>query len=128
MRVRPSMLEVIRADYIVTARAKGVSERSVVGKHMLKNALLPVVTSIGVGLGKAIAGNVVIETVFSIPGVGMYLMTGINKKDFPIVQGSVIILSFFTAMVMLLVDLIYAQIDPRIKAQYASHKKRGLKK
>jgi peptide/nickel transport system permease protein len=118
-QMRSSMLEVIRSDYIVSARAKGVEEKNVVRKHMLPNALIPVVTSVGVGLGKAIAGSVVIETVFTIPGVGMYLMTGINSKDFPVVQGSVIILSFFSAIVMLLLDIVYAQIDPRIKAQYS---------
>lgn len=118
-QTRSSMLEVIRSDFIVTARAKGVKESQVIKKHMLPNALIPVVTGLGVGLGKSIAGSVVVETIFTLPGVGMYLMTGINSKDYPVVEGSVVILAFFSAIVMLLVDIIYALIDPRIKAQYA---------
>jgi len=126
-QTRSSMLEVVRADFIVTARAKGLKENQVVKKHMLPNALIPVVTGLGVGLGKSIAGSVVVETIFTIPGVGMYLMTGINSKDYPVVQGSVIVLAFFSAIVMLLVDIIYAMIDPRIKAQYAG-RTRGMRK
>jgi len=126
-QTRSSMLEVVRADFIVTARAKGLKENQVVKKHMLPNALIPVVTGLGVGLGKSIAGSVVVETIFTIPGVGMYLMTGINSKDYPVVQGSVIVLAFFSATVMLLVDIIYAMIDPRIKAQYAG-RTRGMRK
>ncbi|MDR1801441.1 MAG: ABC transporter permease [Lachnospiraceae bacterium] len=118
-QMRSSLLDVTRADYITSARAKGVSERNVVLKHMLPNALIPVVTGLGVGLGKSIAGSVIIETVFTIPGVGMYLLTGINNADYPVVQGSIIILSFFSALVMLLLDIVYAQVDPRIKAQYS---------
>ncbi len=126
-QMRSSLLEVIRADYIVSARAKGVSNRNVVIKHMLPNALIPVVTGLGVGLGKSIAGSVIIESVFSIPGVGMYLLTGINNADYPIVQSSIVVLSFFSAMVMLLLDLLYAQIDPRIKSQYSGEMS-GVKK
>lgn len=126
-QTRSSMLEVIRADYITTARAKGISEGRVIKSHMFPNALIPVVTSLGVGLGKSIAGQVVIETIFAIPGVGMYLLTGINNHDYPIVRGSVIILSFFSAVVMLLVDIVYAAIDPRIKAQYAGRVRRGTR-
>lgn len=126
-QTRSSMLEVIRSDFVVTARAKGVKESQVIKKHMLPNALIPVVTGLGVGLGKSIAGSVVVETIFTFPGVGMYLMTGINSKDYPVVQGSVIILAFFSATVMLLVDIIYAMIDPRIKAQYAGRAGGGSK-
>ena len=118
-QTRSSMLEVIRADYITTARAKGVPEKRVILKHMMPNAMLPVITSLGVGLGKSIAGSVVIESVFSFPGVGLYLLTGITSKDYAIVRGSVIVLALFTAIVMLLVDILYALIDPRIKAQYS---------
>ena len=126
-QMRSSLLEVIRADYIVSARSKGVSNRNVVLKHMLPNALIPVVTGLGVGLGRSIAGSVIIESVFSIPGVGMYLLTGINNADYPVVQGSIVVLSFFSAIVMLLLDLLYAQIDPRIKSQY-SGEMGGVKK
>lgn len=124
-QMRSSILEVIRADYIDTARAKGVDEKTVIRRHMLPNAMIPIVTSLGVGLGKSIAGVIVIEAIFTLPGVGMYLMTGINMKDYPVVQGSIIVLSFFTAVVMLLVDLVYALIDPRIKAQYSGQLKKA---
>ncbi len=124
-QTRSSMLEVIRADFITTARAKGVPEGKVVRGHMLPNALIPVVTGLGEGLGKCIAGSVVIETIFSIPGVGMYLLAGINNTDYPVVRGSVVVLACFSAVVQLLVDLIYAAIDPRIKAQYAGKAKGG---
>lgn len=116
---RSSMLEVMRADYISTARSKGISERKVTLKHMLPNALLPVITSMGNGLGNAIAGTVIIETIFSIPGIGTYLLKGINMRDYAIVEGSVVILAFFNAIIQMLVDLVYALIDPRIKAQYS---------
>jgi peptide/nickel transport system permease protein len=126
-QMRSSMLEIIRSDFIVTARAKGVKEGNVLRKHMLPNALIPVSTGLGTGLGRSIAGSIVIETLFTIPGVGMYLMTGINMRDYPVVEGSVIIISFFAAVVMLLVDIVYATVDPRIKAQYSGQLRRVTK-
>jgi peptide/nickel transport system permease protein len=123
-QTRSSMLEVIRSDYITTARAKGLSEFNILLKHALPNALLPVITVIGNGMGQLMAGAVVIETVFSIPGVGMYLVGGINSRDYAVVQSSVIFLAIWFALVMLLVDLVYAFIDPRIKAQFAGKKRR----
>ncbi len=123
-QTRSAMLEVIRADYVTTARAKGLAERNVVVRHMLPNALIPVVTVLGGGIAKSIAGMMIIENVFSIPGVGTYLTRGVTSLDFPVVQGSVIVLSFFSAAVMLLVDIIYAYIDPRIKARYVGSAKR----
>jgi peptide/nickel transport system permease protein len=123
-QMRSSMLEIIRSDFIVTARAKGVKERNVLLKHMLPNALIPVITGLGTGLGKSIAGAIVIETLFTFPGVGMYLMNGINMRDYPVVEGSVVIISFFAASVMLLVDIVYATVDPRIKAQYSGQLRR----
>jgi len=125
-QTRSSMLEVIRSDYITTARAKGMSEFQVLFKHALPNALLPVVTIIGNGMGMLLAGTVVIESIFSIPGVGMYLVGGINSRDYAVVQSSVIFLALAFALIMLLVDLAYAVIDPRIRAQFAGKsKKRG---
>ena len=118
------MLEVIRSDYIVTARAKGLSEFQILTRHALPNALLPVITVIGNGMGMLLAGAVVIEMVFSIPGVGMYLVGGINTRDYNIVQSSVIFLALAFTAVMLLVDLAYAFIDPRIRAQFAAQKRR----
>jgi peptide/nickel transport system permease protein len=123
-QTRSSMLEVIRSDYITTARAKGMSEIQILYKHALPNALLPVITVIGNGMGMLLAGTVVIESIFSIPGVGMYLVGGISTRDYAIVQSSVIFLAFAFTLVMLLVDLAYAFIDPRIKAQFTGKKRR----
>lgn len=123
-QTRSSMLEVIRSDYITTARAKGMSEFQVIFKHALPNALLPVITVIGNGMGRLLAGTVVIESIFSIPGVGMYLVGGINTRDYNVVQSSVIFLAIAFTLIMLLVDLMYAVIDPRIKAQFAGTKRR----
>nr|WP_321306996.1 ABC transporter permease [uncultured Sphaerochaeta sp.] len=123
-QTRSSMLEVIRSDYITTARSKGMSEMQILFKHALPNALLPVITVIGNGLGRLLAGAVVIEAIFSIPGVGMYLVGGINTRDYNVVMSSVIILAIVFALIMLLVDLMYAAIDPRIKSQFTAKKKR----
>lgn len=118
------MLEVIRSDYIATAKAKGLSQRKILFRHALPNALIPVITVIGNGFGMMLAGTIVIETVFSIPGIGTYMMSAISNRDYPVVQGSVIFLAITFSIVMLIVDLIYAFIDPRIKAQYEGKKRR----
>jgi len=123
-QTRSSMLGVLRSDYITTARAKGMSELRILLRHALPNALLPVITIIGNGMGMLLAGTVVIETIFSIPGVGMYLVGGINTRDYNIVQSSVIFLALAFTAIMLLVDLAYAFIDPRIRAQFAGKKRR----
>lgn len=127
---RASVLETIRADFVTTARAKGLEERVVTYKHMLPNALIPVISDLGMHLSGIIGGSVVIETVFSFPGVGQYMLTGISSRDYPVVRGCVLILATFSAIVMLLVDLAYAFVDPRIKAQYVNYaaKKGGKKK
>jgi ABC-type dipeptide/oligopeptide/nickel transport system permease component len=123
-QTRSSMLEVIRSDYITTARAKGMSEFQILLKHALPNALLPVITVIGNGMGMMLAGTVVIEMIFAIPGVGWYLVGAINTRDINVVQSSVIFLAIAFALIMLLVDLAYAFIDPRVKAQFSSQKRR----
>lgn len=123
-QTRSSMLEVCRADYVTTARAKGVPEKIVVNKHMLLNALIPVITVVGGQFGRCIAGTIVIEQVFSMPGIGSYLSTAISNRDYPVLQGTIIVLAVFIAIVMLVVDLIYAYVDPRIKAQYIAQSKR----
>lgn len=123
-QTRSSMLEVIRSDYITTARAKGMSEMRILFKHALPNALLPVITIIGNGMGMMLAGTVVIEQIFAIPGVGMYMIGGINSRDYNIVQSSVIFLAIAFTLVMVLVDLAYAFVDPRIKAQFSGKKRR----
>jgi len=118
-QARSSMLEVIRADFITTARAKGQKSGTIIRKHMFPNALMPIITGIAGGLSKTVAGSPVIETVFSIPGVGAFLLTGVNYRDRPIVCGCVIFFALFTSIVVLLMDLCYAFLDPRIKAQYS---------
>jgi len=116
---RSSMLETIRQDYVRTARAKGASEHVVVLKHALKNALLPVVTVLGMNFGRVLGGAVVTETLFSIPGLGTLIVNAIKQKDTPMACGGVITLAIITSFLMLCVDLLYAALDPRIKAKYA---------
>ena len=115
---RTTMLETIRQDYIRTARAKGASEKSVIWHHALKNALLPVITVVGSQFGYLLGGSIVVETVFSVPGLGMLTVTAIKSKDMPQVMASIIFLAILFVFIMLLVDLLYAFIDPRIKARY----------
>jgi peptide/nickel transport system permease protein len=115
---RSSMLEVIRQDYIRTARSKGVAEKKVVNRHALKNALIPVVTVVGLQFGMLLGGAVLTESVFSWPGVGRLMVDAIRQKDSPMVLASVVFISVTFSFVNLLVDLLYAFIDPRIKSQY----------
>lgn len=119
---KSSMLECIRADYVRTARAKGVPEKQVIWKHVLKNALLPVVTQIGLSLGSLICGAVVAEEIFSVPGIGSLIVERITYKDEPIIIAGTILISICFTLVMLLVDIIYAFIDPRIRAKYTRAK------
>ena len=111
---RSSMLEVLGEDYLNTARAKGLSERIVIYGHALRNALIPVVTVLGLQFGGLLGGAVVIETIFAWPGVGRYAIQGITGKDFPVVQGSVLAISVGFIVINLVVDVIYSVIDPRI--------------
>ncbi|WP_283610397.1 nickel ABC transporter permease [Faecalispora anaeroviscerum] len=115
---RSSMLEVIRQDYIRTVRAKGANEKRVILHHALRNALIPVITVIGLQIGTLLGGAVVNETVFSLPGVGMLMINSINKKDEPVVLGCLITFAIVFSLVNLFVDILYAYIDPRIKSQY----------
>jgi peptide/nickel transport system permease protein len=112
---RSSMLEVLRQDYIRTARAKGLMERFVIVKHALRNALLPVVTIIGLQLGTLFAGALLTETIFGLAGVGRMLFEAITARDFPIVQAATVVIAVGYVMVNLLVDLSYVFIDPRIR-------------
>lgn len=122
-QTRSSMLEVIRADYITTARSKGVPERDVILKHALKNGLIPIITMFGTTFGGLLGGMMIIETVFAIPGMGTYIIGAVNNRDYPVVQSGTIILAITFSLCMLMVDLLYAAVDPRIKAQYTSNKK-----
>ncbi len=113
--VRASMMEVIRLDYVTTARAKGVRERAVVLKHALKNALIPTVTVLGLQVGFLIGGAIVVETVFSVPGVGSFGISAISLRDYPQVQAFVLLFALGFVLVNLIVDILYAFLDPRIK-------------
>ncbi len=115
---RSSMLEVLRQDYIRTAKAKGLNERTVIVKHALKNALIPVVTVIGLQFGFLLGGAVLTETIFSIPGLGRLIVDSIREQNFTVVQGGVLFIAIVFSLVNLLVDIFYAFLDPRIKAQY----------
>lgn len=115
---RSSMLEVIRQDYIRTARAKGVSERVVITKHALKNALIPIVTIIGIEFGSLLGGAVLTESIFAWPGIGRLMIDSIYKQDRPMVLGCLIFITVTYSIVNLIVDIIYGYIDPRIKSQY----------
>ena len=114
---RSSMLEVLRMDYMTTARAKGLAGPSVVLRHGLANALIPIVTIFGLQAGQLLAGTVIIETVFGRPGIGRLLINAILNKDFPLVQGVVLFVAIVYVLVNLLVDLVYAAVDPRIRYQ-----------
>jgi peptide/nickel transport system permease protein len=116
---RSSMLEVIRQDYIRTARSKGQRKSVVVWKHALGNAMIPVITVIGLSFGSLLSGAVLTESIFSIPGVGRLMVEGIKTRDYPMVQGGVIYTAFLFCMVNLLVDIVYTFVDPRVKAQLA---------
>ena len=126
---RSSMLDVTRQDYVRTARAKGLSERAVIVKHELKNAIIPVLTVVGMQIGSIMAGSVVMENIFSVPGMGSMISKAITDQDYNLVQGSVLVIALFICAVNLVVDIVYAFIDPRIKAQYkSSNKRRGKRK
>lgn len=120
---RSSMLETIRQDYIRTARAKGASEKTVIWKHALRNALIPVMTVVGLRFGGSLGGSVVSEQVFSIPGLGKLMIDSINNRNYPVILGGVLLIAFAYGMINLIVDILYAFIDPRIKSQYSTGKK-----
>ncbi|MBE6011273.1 MAG: ABC transporter permease [Lachnospiraceae bacterium] len=124
---RSTMLEVIRQDYIRTARAKGAAERAIVFGHALRNALLPVITIVGVNFGLALGGAIVIEQVFAIPGLGQLMINSVRSKDIPMVTASILFASIIASLVNLLVDIVYTYIDPRLKSQYTSPKAKKVK-
>ena len=125
-QTRSSVLECIRADYVTTARAKGVSEKKVLMGHILPNSMIPIITYAGTQFSGLLGGAIVIENVFTIPGIGTYMVQAINYRDYGAVQGSVIFSAITFSVVMLIVDVIYAYVDPRIKAQY-ENKQRSTK-
>ena len=111
---RAAMQEVLSSDFVRTARAKGVSERRVVLGHAFRNALLPVITVLGLDFGSYLTGSILTETIFSWPGVGRYVLNAIDKRDLPAIQGAILFLSFIFVIVNLLTDLLYAKTDPRV--------------
>ena len=113
--MRQSMLEVIRQDYVQTARAKGLSERAVIGKHALRNALLPVVTILGLSLPGLIGGSVIIESIFAIPGMGQLMVQSVFSRDYPVVMGNLVIVASLTLVANLVADIGYGLVDPRIR-------------
>jgi peptide/nickel transport system permease protein len=112
---RSTLLEVMRQDFIRTARAKGLRERGVVWSHALKNSLIPLITVAGVQVGYLLGGVVVTEEVFTLPGVGRLILWGVFQRDYPVVQGTVLFVSLLFMLSNLVVDLIYAYVDPRIR-------------
>ncbi len=116
---RTTMLEAVRQDYIRTAKAKGCSQSRVTWKHALKNAILPVITVMGINAGTVMGGAVICETVFSLPGMGTYILMAIRSKDIPVVMSSTVLLSAIFCIIMILVDVLYAVIDPRIRERVA---------
>jgi peptide/nickel transport system permease protein len=112
---RTSLLEVLRTDYVRTARAKGLRETAVLIRHALKNALIPILTVIGIGFGELLGGAVVIESAFAMPGVGRMVLDAVKRRDYPVIQGGLLVVTVTYLTVNLLVDLLYAWIDPRIR-------------
>lgn len=117
-QARSSMLEVIRSDYVVTARAKGMTERNILFRYALPNALIPLIQQAGDSFGSSLGGTVVIENVFSIAGIGKYMVEAVGGRDYAVIRSTVVVLSIVFSLVMLLVDLCFAFVDPRIKSQY----------
>jgi len=112
---RSAMLEVLNQDYVRTARSKGVTERRTLSRHALRNALIPVITIMGIQLGRLLGGAVIVEQIFGMPGVGTLLVSAITERDYPMVQGTVLLMGLLFILVQLLVDLCYGYIDPRIR-------------
>ena len=125
---RSSMLDVLRADYLRTARSKGVTEKLVVDKHALKNALIPIITVIGTQLGNVVGGAVVTENVFAWPGVGRLIIDAINQRDTNTVTGCIIMTTIMICIIQVIVEIVYSFVDPRLRAQYAGGKKKEKSK
>ena len=126
-QMRSNLLEVIRQDYITTARAKGQTEHKVLYRHGLKNAVIPVIMVGGMIFGLALGGSMISEQVFSLPGLGNYTLAALSARDYPVIQTSVLFLSALFAVVLLLIDIAFAIVDPRIRAQYARKKAKVTK-
>ena len=126
-QMRSNMLEVIRQDYIVTSRAKGLHGGTVLFRHALKNALIPVIQTVGGLYSMALGGALIAETIFSMPGLGSYSLSALSNRDYPAIQGSVLFLSLVSCSMILLIDIVFAFIDPRIRSQYSRTGKKARK-
>ena len=124
---RSTMLDVNRQDYIRTASAKGLSARVTITRHALKNALIPIITVVGLQFGRGLGGAILTESIFSIPGLGKLLGDSIKSRNYPVVQGGVLFIAIAFSLINLLVDILYAYADPRIKSQYQGPSKRKKK-
>lgn len=127
-QTRSSMLDVLGSDYIIMAKSKGLKKWQVIYKHALPNALIPIITIAGTSFGTSLGGAIIIEAVFSIPGIGTYLMTGVNNRDYYVVQGGVTILAIAFCIIMLLSDLVIAAFDSRIRAQFTGGMRKRRRK
>ena len=114
-RSRASVLDILNEDYVRTARSKGLSERVVILKHVLRNALVPIVTVVGLTLALMIGGAVVTETVFNLPGVGNLVVRAVLRRDYPVIQGTLLVIAGIYVLINLVIDLIYMIVDPRIR-------------
>lgn len=121
-QMRSDFLEVIRQDYIVTARAKGQTEFKVLYRHALKNAIIPIVQIVGGIFGGSLGGAMIAEVIFSVPGLGSYMLSGLNARDYPVIMGTTVFMSMTFSIVILLIDIAFAFIDPRIRSQYIRKK------
>jgi len=126
-QTRSNMLEIIRQDFIVTAKAKGLPQHKVTYRHALKNAMIPVIMVIGNIFGLMIGGALVTEVIFGIPGLGQYTLAGLTGRDYPVIQGGVFILSVMFSLVILIVDIVFAIVDPRIRSQYGRKSEKSRK-
>ena len=113
--MRQSMLEVVRQDYVQTARAKGLPEGVVIGKHALRNALLPIVTILGLSLPGLVGGSVIVESIFAIPGMGQLMVQAVFERDYPVIMGNLVVVSTLTLLANLVADVTYSLVDPRIR-------------
>ncbi len=123
-QMRSNMLEVIRQDYIITARAKGQTERKVLYRHALKNAIIPIVLIIGTLFGMSLGGAMIAEIIYSVPGLGSYMLSGLTSRDYPVILACSFFMSTIFSIVILLIDLAFAFIDPRIRSQYVRRRRK----
>ena len=121
---RAELTETLTSDYMLLARTKGLTRSQATTRHALKNALIPVITIVGGMFGASLGGSLITEVIFSIPGMGQYIMTGLNNRDYPVIQSGILILSTLFSLIILVVDVLYALVDPRIRSQYGRKKSR----